>query len=421
MHVLLIGGGGREHALAWALAASPAVDRLSCAPGNPGILELAEAAACDPDHPDSVVAFARESAVDLVVPGPEAPLVAGLVDRLEAVGIRAFGPVAAAARLEGSKSFARAVAAEAGIPCAAGRSFADADAAVAYIRAQARPPVIKVDGLAAGKGVTVAGTVEEAESAARAALGGRFGAAGQRIVVEERMEGTEASVFAITDGMHVRLLGDAQDYKRIGDGDQGPNTGGMGAVSPAPAMTDALRAEAMERILQPAVAAMARRGTPYRGVLYAGLMLTAHGPKLVEFNVRFGDPECQALLVRLRSDLLPALVAAVEGELENFALRVREERSVCVVMATPGYPEAPVTGGEIRGLEAAERSGPGVQVFHASTARRAGRLVAAGGRVLGVTATGPDTAAARRAAYTGVAAVDWPEAVWRRDIAAPQE
>ncbi len=418
MHILLIGSGGREHALAWALAASPLVDRLSCAPGNPGMLELGEAAECDPADPDSVVAFARETAVDLVVPGPEAPLVAGLVDRLEAAGIRAFGPTAAAARLEGSKSFTRLLCAEAGIPCAAGRSFDDADAAVAYIRAQDAPPVIKADGLAAGKGVTVATTMEEAVDAARAAFDGRFGAAGRRVVVEERMEGTEASLFAIADGTNVRMLADAQDYKRIGDGDQGPNTGGMGAVSPAPAMTDALRAGVMERIVQPAVATMARRGTPFRGILYAGLMLTGAGPKLVEFNVRFGDPECQALLVRLRSDLVPGLVAALEGELDNFDLRFRPDPAVCVVMAAPGYPDAPVTGSEIRGLAAAEQSGPDVHVFQASTARREGRLVAAGGRVLGVTATGSDAAAARRAAYAGVAAIDWPEAVWRRDIAA---
>ena len=418
MHILLIGSGGREHALAWALAASPLVDRLSCAPGNPGMLELGEAAACDPADPDSVVAFARETAVDLVVPGPEAPLVAGLVDRLEAAGIRAFGPTAAAARLEGSKSFTRLLCAEAGIPCAAGQSFDAADAAVAYIRTRAAPPVIKADGLAAGKGVTVAATVEEAVDAARAAFGGRFGAAGRRVVVEERMEGTEASLFAIADGTNVRMLADAQDYKRIGDGDQGPNTGGMGAVSPAPAMTDALRAEVMERIVQPAVATMARRGNPFRGILYAGLMLTGAGPKLVEFNVRFGDPECQALLVRLRSDLVPGLVAALEGELDNFDLRFRPDPAVCVVMAAPGYPEAPETGSEIRGLAAAEQSGLDVHVFQASTARRDDRLVAAGGRVLGVTATGSDVAAARRAAYAGVAAIDWPEAVWRRDIAA---
>ncbi len=418
MHVLLIGGGGREHALAWALADSPLVERLSCAPGNPGILELGEAAACDPNDLESIVTFAQEAAVDLVVPGPEGPLVAGLVDRLEAAGVRAFGPTAAAARLEGSKSFTREIAAAAGIPCAPGRSFADVNAAAAYIRSRPRPPVIKADGLAAGKGVTVARTFEEAGEAARAAFGGQFGAAGRRVVVEDRMEGTEASLFAITDGVNVQMLGDAQDYKRIGDGDQGGNTGGMGAVSPAPAMTEALREEAMERIVRPAVAAMARRGTPYRGVLYAGLMLTADGPKLVEFNVRFGDPECQALLVRLHSDLLPALTAAVEGELQNFTLRFRSEASVCVVMAAPGYPGAPVTGSEIHGLEAAERLG--VQVFQASTASRNGRLVASGGRVLGVTAIGPDTAAARRAAYAGVAAIDWPEAVWRRDIAAPK-
>lgn len=418
MHILLIGSGGREHALAWALAASPLVDRLSCAPGNPGMLELGEAAECDPADPDSVVAFARETAVDLVVPGPEAPLVAGLVDRLEAAGIRAFGPTAAAARLEGSKSFTRLLCAEAGIPCAAGRSFDDADAAVAYIRAQDAPPVIKADGLAAGKGVTVAATMEEAVDAARAAFDGRFGAAGRRVVVEERMEGTEASLFAIADGTNVRMLADAQDYKRIGDGDQGPNTGGMGAISPAPAMSDALRAGVMERIVQPAVATMANRGTPFRGILYAGLMLTGAGPKLVEFNVRFGDPECQALLVRLRSDLVPGLVAALEGELDNFDLRFRPDPAVCVVMAAPGYPDAPVTGSEIRDLAAAEQSGPDLHVFQASTARREGRLVAAGGRVLGVTATGSDAAAARRAAYAGVAAIDWPEAVWRRDIAA---
>ncbi len=418
MHVLLIGGGGREHALAWALEASPLVDRLSCAPGNPGILDLCEAAPCNPGNLDSVVAYARREAVDLVVPGPEAPLVAGLVDQLEAAGIPAFGPTAAAAQLEGSKSFTRAVCADAGIPCAAGQSFDEADAAESYIRAATRPPVVKADGLAAGKGVTVAATFDEAVDAARAALAGRFGAAGQRIVIEERLEGVEASLFAIADGTHVRMLADAQDYKRIGDGDQGPNTGGMGAISPAPVLTDALRAEAMERILEPAVAAMARRGTPFRGILYAGLMITDSGPRLVEFNVRFGDPECQALLVRLRSDLLPAMLAAVSGELENFDLRFRPDPSVCVVMAAPGYPDAPVTGSEIRSLDAAERASPDVRVFQAGTRRDGDRLLAAGGRVLSVTATGADVASARAAAYAGVAAIDWPEAVWRRDIAA---
>lgn len=418
MHILLIGGGGREHALAWSLAASPLVDRLSCAPGNPGILGLAEAAECDPDDLDSVVAYARETSVDLVVPGPEVPLVAGLVDHLQAAGIAAFGPTAAAARLEGSKTFARDLCAEAGIPCAAGRSFDDPAEAEAYIRACPAPPVIKADGLAAGKGVTVAGTFDEALEAARAAFAGRFGVAGECVVVEERMTGTEASLFAIVDGSSVRMLADAQDYKRIRDGDEGPNTGGMGAVSPAPVMTDALRAEAMGRILEPAVAAMARRGTPFRGVLYAGLMITESGPRLVEFNVRFGDPECQALLIRLRSDIVPALLAAMQGELANFDLRFRADTAVCVVMASPGYPDAPTVGSEIRGIDRAHETVPGLQVFQASTRSEGGRLLAAGGRVLGVTATGPDVDAARRAVYAGVAAIDWPEGVWRRDIAA---
>jgi phosphoribosylamine---glycine ligase len=420
MKVLVVGGGGREHALCWALSASPLLTRLWCAPGNAGV---AEVAACVPgigaEEVPALVDFARAQGVDLVVAGPEAPLTLGLADACAAAGLRCFGPTAAAARLEASKAFAKEVADAAGAPTAAWARFDDPAAARAHIRARGAPVVVKADGLAAGKGVVVAGTVEEAEAAVADIMEARVhgAAAGACVVVEECLTGPEVSLFALCDGETALPLAAARDHKRAGEGDTGPNTGGMGAVSPPPGFADALRDEAMDRIVRPVLAEMRRRGTPFRGVLFAGLMLTEAGPRLIEFNVRFGDPECQALVVRLRSDLLAALLAACDGELRDFDLRWSAEHSVVVVMAARGYPGAYARGDEIRGLDRAAAV-PGVQVFHAGTARRAGdgAVVANGGRVLGVTATGPTPRAARDAAYRAVDAIDWPGGFCRRDI-----
>ena len=415
MNVLVVGSGGREHALCWQLAASPLLGTLWCAPGNAGIEGEARCVALDPMDFARVVSFCREKAIDFVVVGPEAPLCAGLVDRLEADGIAAFGPRKAAARIEGSKGFMKDLCARHGVPTAAYRranSLAEAEAFIAELGA---PLVVKADGLAAGKGVVLAGTEDEALAAARAALGGAFGEAGAELVIEEMMVGEEASYFALVDGETVLPLETAQDHKAVGDGDTGPNTGGMGAYSPAPAMTPALCEEARTRIVEPLVRALAEEGAPYTGVFYAGLMLTADGPKLLEVNARFGDPECQVLVPRLRSDLLAALVAAHDGELRDFDLRWRDEAALCVVLASEGYPGAYETGSAIRGIDAAEALGD-VTVFHAGTARGEEGIVAAGGRVLGVTALGADVAAARLRAYDAVDRIDWPEGFCRRDI-----
>ncbi len=417
MKVLVVGSGGREHALCWAIAASPVCDALYCAPGNAGIAADAECVAVAAEDIDGLVAFAKDKRIDLVVVGPEAPLVAGLVDRLTEAGIKTFGPTAAAAALEGSKGFTKDLCAKYDIPTGAYRRFTDLDAAKAYIRERGAPIVVKADGLAAGKGVTVARTVEEALAAAEDALsGGRFGEAGVEIVVEEFLDGEEVSVFALCDGASALMLANAQDHKAVYDGDKGPNTGGMGAYSPAPVMTDALTAEIDETIIRRTVAAMKAEGTPYTGVLYAGLMITAQGPKLIEFNVRFGDPECQVLMLRLKSDLLPALIAACDGLLDTFDLRWYEDVALSVVMASKGYPGAYEKGTEIRGLEAAEEDDK-VKVFHAGTARRAdGALIATGGRVLNVTALGDSVKDAQRRAYAAVDRIDWPGGFCRRDI-----
>ena len=416
MRILVIGSGGREHALCWAIAGSPLCDRLYAAPGNPGVAEVATCVPIGVLAFDDLLAFARAERIDFVVVGPEAPLVAGLVDRLEAAGIATFGPSAQAAALEGSKGFTKDLCAKYGIPTAAYRRFTDATAAKEYVRARGTPIVVKADGLAAGKGVIVAASLEEAIAAIDAALvGNRFGSAGAEIVIEECLEGEEASIFALVDGRHALLLASAQDHKRVGDGDVGPNTGGMGAYSPAPCVTLEVEAAIRSRIIEPTVAAMARERRPFKGVLYAGLMLTADGPKLIEYNVRFGDPECQVLLPRLKSDLLPALIAARDGVLGDFDLRWREEAAVCVVLAARGYPDEPLKGTDIRGLEAAAQE-PGVTLFHAGTKRQAGRLLAEGGRVLNVTALGKDIAEARRRAYAAVDRIDWPEGFCRRDI-----
>ncbi len=418
MKVLVIGGGGREHALCWSLSASPLVDRLFCAPGSGAIAR--EGAICVPlavDDLQGIVGLARREEIDLVVPGPELPLVLGLVDRLEAAGIKACGPSASAARLEGSKSFMKAFCVRHGIPTAAHRSFAvhERGAAEAYLADHGAPVVVKADGLAAGKGVTVAVTLEEARAALDQAFGGAFGAAGERVVIEERLEGEEASLFALVDGEHVLEFGTAQDHKRVGEGDTGPNTGGMGAYSPPPCMTPEVTARAMAEIIRPTVAGLAAEGIPYRGVLYAGLMLTADAPQLLEYNVRFGDPECQALLPRLMTDLGQLLQGAVDGALGHMDLRWYPEPSITVVMAAKGYPGAYVKGTEIRGLEAAGEV-EGVTIFHAGTRIEQGRVLANGGRVLDVTATGPTLAAARDRAYAAIDRIDWPEGFCRRDI-----
>jgi phosphoribosylamine--glycine ligase len=418
MRVLVIGSGGREHALCWAIAASPLCDALFCAPGNPGIEEDgATCVAVAPSDAEGILALARRERIDFVVVGPEAPLVAGLVDRLEAAGIAAFGPSAAAAVLEASKGFTKDFCARHGVPTAAYGRFRDAESARDFLRKQGAPIVVKADGLAAGKGVTVAMTMAEALAAVDDALvAKRFGAAGAEVVIEEFLEGEEASFFALVDGRHALPLASAQDHKRVGDGDTGPNTGGMGAYSPAPSLTPVLEREVMERFIDPTVKGMAAEGRPFKGLLYAGLMLTKAGPRLVEYNVRFGDPECEALMPRLMSDLLPALVAARDGVLDGFDLRWYPESSVSVVMAAKGYPGEPLRGSEIRGLAEAARSDTSVKIFHAGTKRVDGRLLADGGRVLDVVALGKDVAAARAKAYAVIDRIDWPEGFCRRDI-----
>jgi phosphoribosylamine--glycine ligase len=417
MRILVVGGGGREHALCWAIAASPLCDRLYCAPGNAGIAREATCVPIAAEDVDALVKFAREEAIDFVVVGPEAPLVLGLADRLDAAGVKVFGPSAAAAALEGSKGFMKDLCAKYGIPTAAYARFTDAAAAKAYLRERGAPVVVKADGLAAGKGVTVAATLAEAEVAVEAALvEGAFGQAGAEVVIEECLQGEEASVFALVDGKTALALASAQDHKQVGDGDTGPNTGGMGAYSPAPIMTEALSRRVMDEILAPTVHAMREEGRPYQGVLYGGLMITDEGPKLLEYNVRFGDPECQVLVARLKSDLLPALIATSDGVLESFDLRWHDEAALVVVMATKGYPGGYQKGSVIRGVEAAEADDQ-VIVFHAGTKTGDdGALLANGGRVLGVTALGATVADAQRRAYAAVDRIDWPEGFCRRDI-----
>ena len=415
MNVLVIGSGGREHALCWSLAASPLVDRLHCAPGNAGIAAVAECIDIDALDFDGIAGFCRSAAIDFVVVGPEAPLVAGLVDRLEAAGIRAFGPTAAAAELEGSKGFMKDLCARYGIPTAAYGRFTEARAAKDFIRSHGAPIVVKADGLAAGKGVVVAQTLAEALAAVDDMLGGRFGAAGASLVIEEFLAGEEVSYFALVDGKHALPLAAAQDHKRVFDGDQGPNTGGMGAYSPVPALTPTLDSAILERIIRPTVAAMAAEGRPYKGVLYAGVMLTATGPQLYEYNCRFGDPECQVLLTRLKSDLLPALIAARDGVLDRFDLRWHDDAALCVVMAARGYPGDYAKGTPIRNLKPAGELDR-VNIFHAGTRKADGRILANGGRVLGITARGGSIAEAQARAYEAIEVIDWPGGFCRRDI-----
>jgi phosphoribosylamine--glycine ligase len=417
MKILVVGSGGREHALCWAIAASPLCETLYCTPGNAGIAEEAECVDIGAEDVSGLVRFACDNAIDLVVVGPEGPLVLGLVDQLTEAGIKAFGPTAAAAELEGSKGYTKDLCAKYDIPTGAYQRFTEIDAARAYIEQQGAPIVIKADGLAAGKGVTVAQTVEEALAAAADALeGNRFGEAGAEIVVEEFLDGEEVSVFAICDGESSLTLAAAQDHKAAYDGDTGPNTGGMGAYSPAPVMTDALAAEIDETVIRRTVEAMKSEGRPYTGILYAGLMITEAGPQLIEYNARFGDPECQVLMMRLKSDLLPALVAACDGVLETFDLRWYNETALTVVLAAEGYPGAYDKGTEIRGIDAAE-SDESVKVFHAGTARDDdGNLTAIGGRVLNVTALGGTVAEAQQRAYAAINRIDWPQGFCRRDI-----
>jgi phosphoribosylamine--glycine ligase len=414
--VLLVGSGGREHALAWAIAASPLTERLWCAPGNPGIAREATCVPIGATEIAALVAFARENAVDLVVPGPEAPLVAGLADACAAAGIACFGPTAAAARLEGSKAFMKEICAAAAVPTAPSATFSDPEAAKAHVRAAGAPIVVKADGLAAGKGVVVAATVAEAEAAIDALMTARIhGEAGATVVIEECLIGAEISFFALCDGTHAVPFGAAQDHKRAGEGDTGPNTGGMGAYSPPPAFTPALERQVMQSVVRPTLAEMARRGAPFRGVLFCGLMLTDAGPRVLEFNVRLGDPECQVLMLRLMSDIVPAMQAACDGVLDRFAVRFLPDAAIAVVLAARGYPGTPRTGGEIRGLDRAAAV-PNVQVFHAGTRAENGRILAAGGRVLTVCATGTTLAEARASAYAAVDAIDWPDGFCRRDI-----
>jgi phosphoribosylamine---glycine ligase len=417
MNVLLIGGGGREHALAWKLKQSPRLDRLYCAPGNAGICSIAECVELDVAVHDAVVRFCQDKDIGLVVIGPEAPLVAGLADALEASGLKVFGPSHAAAQLEGSKGFTKDLAAEYGIPTAAYRRFSDGAAAKDYVATLSAPIVVKADGLAAGKGVVIAQSRADADAAIDACFSGEFGDAGNEVVIEEFLTGEEASFFALVDGETTMPLATAQDHKRAYDNDAGPNTGGMGAYSPAPIMTPALCARVMEEIIEPTVRAMTARGTPFKGVLYAGLMVADGAPKLIEYNVRFGDPEAQVLMMRLKSDLLPALLAVAEGRLAGVILDWYEEPALCVVMATKGYPGAYDKGSEIRGLDAAGAD-PKVEIFHAGTKRDDERILADGGRVLGVTARGGTIAEARTLAYAAIDKIDWPEGFCRHDIGA---
>ena len=412
MNVLLIGSGGREHALAWAISASPLLSKLYCAPGNPGISQVAELAAIDIASHAAVIEFCKAHAINFVVVGPEAPLVAGLVDDLKAAGIKAFGPSKFAAQLEGSKGFTKDICAKYNIPTAAYGRFTDLGKARAYLAKHGAPIVIKADGLAAGKGVTVATTLEEALAALNDIFSGRFGEA--ECVIEEFLEGEEASFFVLSDGVHTLPLATAQDHKRVGDGDTGPNTGGMGAYSPAPCMTEALCAEVLEKIVRPTVAALCDMGHPYVGVIYAGLILTKHGPKLIEYNARFGDPETQVLMLRLRDDLLTLLLATVDGTLDKMSVRWRNEFALTVVMAAKGYPGDYVRGTEIKGLE--QNFGEDVQVFHAGTTLKNGKLMANGGRVLNVTALGKTARDAQIGAYAAVNKIDWPDGFCRKDI-----
>lgn len=415
MNILILGGGGREHALAWAISQNPKCDRLIVAPGNAGIAQLAECASLDILDGAAVVAFCAEQAVDFVIVGPEAPLAAGVADATRAAGILTFGPSADAAQLEASKAFTKAICDACAAPTAAYARFTEAGPAKDYIRAQGAPIVVKADGLAAGKGVIVAMTEAEALEAIDDMFGGEFGAAGAEVVIEEFMEGEEASFFILTDGVDALPIGTAQDHKRVGDGDTGPNTGGMGAYSPAPVLTDAIAQAALDEIVLPTIREMSRRGMPYQGVLYAGLMIKDGRARLVEYNCRFGDPECQVLMMRLGAQALDLLQACAEGRLGEVRANWADDHAVTVVMAAQGYPGAYVKGTQIKGLDALPEDSRNM-VFHAGTAARDGAIIATGGRVLNVTARGETLTDAQARAYAMVDAIDWPEGFCRRDI-----
>ncbi|MEK9904305.1 MAG: phosphoribosylamine--glycine ligase [Rhodospirillales bacterium] len=415
MRVLVVGSGGREHALVWSIAASPLATEIYCAPGNAGIAEDAICVPIQATDVEGLVAFAQKERIDLVVIGPEASLAAGLADALEKEGLLAFGPSAKATEIESSKGYMKDLCARIGVPTAAYKRFNDREKAAAYIREEGAPIVVKADGLAAGKGVVVAQTVEEALKALDACFDGSFGDAGAEVVIEECLEGEEVSFFALVDGDHALPFSSAQDHKRAFDGDKGPNTGGMGAYSPAPVMTEEMTETVMSTIVRPIVEAMKEEGRPFKGTLFAGLMMTVDGPKVIEFNARFGDPETQAILPRLRSDFLPALVVAAEGGLKHFDLRWKTESCLTVVMAAKGYPGAYQKGTVIRNVESANAI-RGVTVFHAGTVQTDNDLVSAGGRVLAVTGEGSDFREARERAYAGVEAIDWEDGFWRSDI-----
>jgi len=415
MHILLLGSGGREHALAWKIAASPLLTKLWCAPGNAGIAREAECVALDIADHAAVIDFCRRNRIDLVVVGPETPLAAGIVDDLAGAGIKAFGPSRQASQLEGSKGFTKALCSEFGIPTAAYGQFANAADALAYVRARGAPIVVKADGLAAGKGVVVAKTLREAEDAVAMMFDGAFGAAGTEVVIEEYLAGREISFFALSDGESAIALASAQDHKRVFDRDQGPNTGGMGAYSPTPFVTPEIHAEIMAKIIMPTVNGMKSRGTPFRGVLYAGVMLTAEGPKLFEYNVRFGDPECQVLMLRMMSDIVPALLASCDGQLKHFDLRWFPDPALTVVMAAKGYPGDYAKGSRIGRLDEAAKV-EGVEIFHAGTVAKDGYILANGGRVLNVCATGRTVKEAQNRAYQAVDRIEWPDGFCRRDI-----
>ncbi|MFN4172429.1 MAG: phosphoribosylamine--glycine ligase [Pseudorhodobacter sp.] len=415
MNILILGSGGREHALAWAVKQNPKCDRLIVAPGNAGIAAHAECADLDVLDGGAVAVFCAENAIDFVIVGPEAPLAAGVADRLRGAGILTFGPSAAAARLEASKAFTKEICDACAAPTAGYARFTDAEAAKAHVRQTGAPLVIKADGLAAGKGVIMGMTEAEALAGIDEILGGAFGAAGAEVVIEEFMEGEEASLFVLSDGRDVLAIGSAQDHKRVGEGDTGPNTGGMGAYSPAPVLTDAIAEQAMAEIIRPTVAEMARRGTPFQGVLYAGLMIKDGRARLVEYNVRFGDPECQVLMMRLGAQALDLMLACAEGRLAEVAANWAEDHALTVVLAAKGYPGSYAKGSVIGGLEDLPENTSHI-VFHAGTAESGGQITANGGRVLNVTARGATLAEARTRAYAMVDRIDWPDGFCRRDI-----
>jgi len=415
MNILILGGGGREHALAWAVMQNPKCDKLIVAPGNAGIAQIAECASLDIEDGGAVVEFSGENAIDLIIIGPEAPLAAGVADALRDAGFPVFGPSKAAAELEASKSFTKEICDAAKAPTAAYGHFTDAEAAKAYVRDQGAPIVVKADGLAAGKGVIIAETVEAAEAAIDDMFGGAFGGAGAEVVIEEFMTGEEASFFLLVDGEDVLPIGTAQDHKRVGEGDTGPNTGGMGAYSPAPVLSDAVAEKALEEIVKPTMREMARRGTPYSGVLYAGLMIEDGQPRLVEYNVRFGDPECQVLMMRLGAQALDLIHACAEGRLAEAQVTWADDHAMTVVLAAEGYPGSYQKGTVIGGLDGLTEDSFH-QMFHAGTSEKDGKVVASGGRVLNATARGATLADAAERAYALVDGVDWPEGFCRRDI-----